>query len=135
MAMNEGGGKKFWNNGPIAARLYSGAKERVIVRENGTTKPLNPQIGSDHDEEGGFSWGSTSPAGKRLAMALLKDALEDDKRAAELADLFNARVISILPERWTMTRERILSYTEMMGREKITESLLDANAPTKTKRT
>ena len=68
-------------------------------------------------------------------MALLKDALEDDKRAAELADRFNARVISILPERWTMTRERILSYTEMMGREKITESLLDANAPTKTKRT
>ncbi len=68
-------------------------------------------------------------------MALLKDALEDDKRAAELADFFNARVISILPERWTMTRERILSYTEMMEREKITESLLDASAPTKTKRT
>ena len=133
--MNEGGGKKFWNNGPIAARLYSGGKDRVIVRENGNTKPLNPQIGSDHDEEGGFSWGSASPAGKRLAMALLKDALEDDKRAAEFADFFNARVISILPERWTMTRERILSYTEMMEREKITESLLDANAPTKTKRT
>ena len=34
-----------------------------------------------------------------------------------------------------MTRERILSYTEMMEREKITESLLDASAPTKTKRT
>jgi hypothetical protein len=133
--MSEGSGKNFWNSGPIAARLYSGGKDRVMVRENGTTKPLNPQIGSDHDEEGGFSWGSTSPAGKRLAMALLKDALEDDKRAAELADRFNARVISILPERWTMTRERILSYTEMMGREKITESLLDANAPTKTKRT
>jgi hypothetical protein len=132
--MSEGGGKKLWNNGPIAARLYSGGKERVTVRENGNTRPLNPQIGSDHGEEGGFSWGSASPAGKRLAMALLKDALEDDKRAAEFADLFNARVISILPARWTMTRERILSYTEMMGREKITEILLDANAPTKTKR-
>jgi hypothetical protein len=33
-----------------------------------------------------------------------------------------------------MTRERIFSYTEMLGREKIIEILLDANAPTKTKR-
>ena len=62
-------------------------------------------------------------------MALLKDALEDEKRASEFADIFNARVISILPERWTLTRERILSHTQVMAREAISDLLLKATAP------
>jgi hypothetical protein len=62
-------------------------------------------------------------------MALLKDALGDEKRASELADIFNARVISILPERWTLTRERVLSYAAVMARDKISDLLLIATAP------
>ncbi len=90
-----------------------------MVRENGTSKPL----------QGDFSWGSESPAGKRLAMALLKDALEDDKRATDLADIFNSRVISILPDRWTLTRERIVSHANVMARDQISNLLLIATAP------
>jgi Family of unknown function (DUF6166) len=114
--------RKIWNGAPVATRLYFGRKEGVVVRENGTSKPLHPN--ADPDGQGDFSWGSESPAGKRLAMALLRDALEDEKRASELADIFNARVISILPERWTLTRERILSYTDIMAREQISDLLL-----------
>lgn len=97
------------------------------MRENGASRPLGPHV--DTDGQGNFSWGSESPAGKRLAMALLKDALEDEKRASELADIFNARVISILPDRWTLTRERILSYAAVMARDKISDLLLLATAP------
>ena len=114
--------RKFWNGAPVATRLYFGRKEGVVVREKGTSKLLHPQANPDGQDY--FSWGSESPAGKRLAMALLCDALEDEKRASELADIFNARVISILPERWTLTRERILSYTDIMAREQISDLLL-----------
>jgi Family of unknown function (DUF6166) len=119
--------RKSWNGAAIATRLYFGRKEGVVVRENGTSRPLDPQVDTDGGKN--FSWGSESPAGKRLAIALLKDALEDEKRASELADIFNARVISILPERWTLTRERILSHTRVMAREQISDLLLDAISP------
>jgi hypothetical protein len=101
--------------------------QAIVVRENGTSRPLDPQVDTDSGKS--FSWGSESPAGKRLAIALLKDALEDEKRASELADIFNARVISILPERWTLTRERILSHTQVMAREQISGLLLNAISP------
>jgi hypothetical protein len=114
--------RKFWNGAPVATRLYFGRKEGVVVRENGTSKPLDPHAGQN--SQSCFSWGCESPAGKCLAMALLRDALEDEKRASELADIFNARVISILPERWTLSRERILSYTDIMAREQISDLLL-----------
>jgi Family of unknown function (DUF6166) len=133
-AVNEISRKKFWSVTPVAECLYSGHKQGVVVRENGITRPLDPQTGSDPDEEGSFSWGSASPAGKRLAAALLKDALADDKRAAELADVFNTRVISILPERWTMTRARIVSYADMMARERISALLIEAISPASTGR-
>ena len=119
--------RKPWNHTPLASRLYFGRKEGVLVRENGTSRPLDPE--ADAEGESNFSWGCESPAGKRLAVALLRDALEDEKRASELADIFNARVISILPERWTLTRERILSYTQVMAREAISDFLLKAIAP------
>lgn len=107
---------------PCGDASLFGPQGGVVVRENGTSKPLDPS--ADTDGKGCFSWGSESPAGKRLAMVLLRDALEDEKRASELADIFNARVISILPERWTLTRERILSYTDIIGREQIGDLLL-----------
>ncbi len=129
MVVNEKSQKGLWDTAPVAARLYSGRREGVIVREGEMIRALNPAR-PDLEGHSGFSWGSASPSGKRLAMALLKDALEDEKRAAELADAFNARVISILPERWTMTRERILSYTDVMSREKIDQSLLGISPAT-----
>jgi hypothetical protein len=75
-----------------------------------------------------FAWGSLSSAGKRLAVALLSDALEDDQRASDFAELFSTRVIAILPERWTMTRERILSYVDLIARQKINELLADTSS-------
>ncbi len=61
----------------------------------------------------GFAWGggeSGSAAAHQLALALLADALQDDARAVQLHHDFCSRVVAILPERWTMTRTRILAY-------------------------
>jgi hypothetical protein len=121
--------RKYWNSTPAATRIYSGRKEGVLVRENGTSRQLGARTGSNSSSENDFSWGPENPAGRRLAMALLMDALENEKRASELADVFNARVISILPERWSMSRERILSYTDVLAREQISDLLLKAVSP------
>jgi hypothetical protein len=102
-----------------------------VREEDGKTRQLKPD-GANLDLQNDFSWGHESPAGKGLAIVLLQDALEDDKRASELVDVFNARVISILPERWTMTRKRIVSYTDVMAREKISELLLGSISPVNT---
>jgi hypothetical protein len=116
--------RKLWNGAPIATRIYSGRREEVFVKENGASRPLITQAG-----ESNFSWGPGSRAGKkRLAMALLSNALEDENRASELADGFTARVVSILPERWHMTRERVLAYADVMAREKINELLIEARS-------
>ena len=108
------------------ARHYSGGNDGVVVRENGRSRPLSPRIGPDADSQSDFAWGSTSPAGKRLALALLADALEDERRASDWAELFSARVIAILPERWTMTRERVLSYVDLIARQKMNETFVEA---------
>jgi hypothetical protein len=113
----------LWNSAPIATRIYSGRREQVFVKENGALRPLITQAG-----ENNFSWGPGSRAGKRLAMALLTNALEDEKRASDLADRFTARVVSILPERWHMTRERVLAYADVMGRDKINDLLIEARS-------
>ena len=117
-------------------RLYSGSKDGVVVREAGKTTPLgSPRDQSELNGQSRFAWGAASPKGKALAEALLKDALGNEASAAELAATFNARVISILPDRWTMTRDRVLSYAHMMAHEKVNESLLKATAPASQLRT
>ena len=60
---------------------------------------------------------------------LLTDAWGDSQRATDLADMFTARVISILPERWTMTQTRVVSYADLMGRELLEDSLAKARGP------
>ena len=93
------------------------------MKENGASQPLITQTG-----ENIFSWGPGSRAGNQLAMALLTNALEDEKRASELADRFTARVVSILPERWYMTRERVLAHADVMARDKINDLLIEARS-------
>jgi Family of unknown function (DUF6166) len=104
-----------------SARRYSGEKDSVTISENGDTRRLRARPDLDPIGRSDFAWGSISPAGKRLALALLSDALEDDQRACDLADIFSTRVIAILPERWTMTRERVLSYIDLITRQKLNE--------------
>jgi hypothetical protein len=68
-----------------------------------------------------LKWGRENNKGKRLAVALLADALNDDKQAVDLAEAFTARVVAMLPERWTMSRARFRSFVTIITRETLNE--------------
>ena len=104
----------------MAERFYSGREDRVIVREGGHSRPLDPRLNLDRDGQTRFKWGRENTGGNRLAVALLADALNDDKVAVDLAKAFTARVVVMLPERWTMSRARVLSFVDIIARESLT---------------
>ena len=99
----------------MAEVLYSGQhKGRVIVRESGTRRPLDPRFDLSVHFPSGFGWGKSDDGQAQLSLALLADALGDDSRALRLHHAFNTRVIAIFPDRWTITRSRILAHVNMI---------------------
>lgn len=57
----------------------------------------------------------------RLAFNLLADALDDEQRAYEAHEYFVQRVMPLLPQRFTISRSRLLAYIDMMEHEKRTK--------------
>jgi len=95
-------------------RLYSGdSGGRVTVREGTRKKPLDARIHLHRHSET-FEWGRDNVGAAQLSLALLADALEDDPRAQQLQQDFKERVVVDLPERWTITRSRILAHVRMI---------------------
>jgi hypothetical protein len=103
----------------MAERFYSGREDHVSIREGEQSLPLNARLDLDPEGQTVLNWGRANPKGKRLAIALLADALNDDRAAVDLAEAFTARVVAMLPERWTMSRTRILSFVEIITRESV----------------
>jgi Family of unknown function (DUF6166) len=96
-------------------RFYCGkASGEVTVREGGATRTLEPRRGSSTDAARPFSWGRDESGAAQLAFALLADVLCDDAEARQLHQNFRHRVIANFPDRWTITRTRILAYVRMM---------------------
>jgi hypothetical protein len=108
-------------------RIYTGREDGVVVREADSSRPLGEQAYPDRKGQKESSWGCQSLTGRKLALALLADALEDGERASDLADSFTRRVVSILPERWTMTQARIISYAELIDRQLLEERFLKSD--------
>jgi hypothetical protein len=77
------------------------------------------RLNLDRDGQTRFRWGRESTVGNRLALALLADALNDNL-ALDLAEAFTARVVVMLPKRWTMSRTRVLSFVDIIARESLT---------------
>jgi hypothetical protein len=101
----------------MTERFYSGREDHVSIREGQQLLPLNARLDLDPEGQTVLKWGRANSKGKRLAIALLADALSDDRVAVDLAEAFTARVVAMLPERWTMSRTRILSFVEIIKRE------------------
>jgi len=97
-------------------RFYSGEAtgHQVSVREGGERFPL--ALRADlRQHSSAFAWGlSVDPGCAQLALALLADALGDDARAMRLQEAFRLRLVELLPERWTMTRSRILAHVKLL---------------------
>lgn len=96
-------------------RFYSGkASGEVTVREAGSTRVLDPRPGSSGEAPRPFTWGRDETGATQLAFALLADALCDDTEARRLHQNFRHRVVANFPDRWTITRTRILAHVNMM---------------------
>jgi hypothetical protein len=97
--------------------FYCGeAAHRVSVREGDAKRPLEPRGDLSNQNKVQFGWGRQEGDPAQLSVALLADALGDDRRAIKLHQHFNNRVVSILPKRWIMSRSRVLAYVRMMER-------------------
>ena len=100
----------------LKERLYSsGAHGQVTVREDAEKRPLDSRTDL-HNYSTTFEWGSDSAGAAQLSLALLADALDNDARAQSIHQKFKSRVIVDMPERWTMTRSRILAHAKMLER-------------------
>jgi hypothetical protein len=98
-----------------AETFYSGVRPgQVMAREGSTRRPLNPRFDLRKHSSTRFGWGKGEVGPAQLSLALLADALGNDARALQLHQRFNHRVVTMLPERWTITRSRILAYADMI---------------------
>lgn len=89
-------------------KVYQGRREghAVIVVVDG--RPLNPRLDLWSHSPTGFEWGYGGSGPAQLALALLADHLEDDKRALEFYQRFKRTVVSCLPYAgWTLTGKQI----------------------------
>ena len=96
-------------------RFYCGkASGEVVIRDRRRTDMLRPRPDLSGQGPGPFTWGKNGAGAARLAVALLADALCDDATAKRFHQDFRHRVISNFPDRWTITRTRILAYVRVM---------------------
>jgi hypothetical protein len=100
--------------GILTERFYFGQRDgQVTVREgnDGAKRPLPPRsVLLKHRTEGSEH--------AQIALKLLADALGDEARAIATHEYFSRRVVSHFPERWTITRSRVLAHVNMIEHEK-----------------
>lgn len=57
----------------------------------------------------------------RLAFDLLADALDEQAPSGEVHDYFVRRIMPLLPERFTISRSRVLAYVERIAEERLAQ--------------
>jgi Family of unknown function (DUF6166) len=96
-------------------RFYCGKPfGKVTVRAGGSIRVLEPCPELSQQERLPFTWGRDPSGASHLALALLKDALTDEAEAKRFHQRFSHRVVAILPDRWTISRTRIIAHVNMM---------------------
>ena len=99
----------------LKERFYaSGLNGQVTVREVIDDKWFLNGRNDLRNYSETFEWGRDSAGATQLSLALLADALDNDARAQLLHQSFKDRVIVGLPERWTITRSRIIAHAKML---------------------
>jgi Family of unknown function (DUF6166) len=99
-------------------RFYCGeAFGKVTVRAGRSIRELEPCAELSEQERMPFTWGRDPSGASHLALALLKDALRDEGEAKRFHQPFSHRVLAILPDRWTISRTRIIAHVNMIRHE------------------
>ena len=105
----------------MSERFYSGRHGQVTVRDGiggAKKRPLEPRVVLFKHGKDKFARPSDSSGRAQIAFTLLADALGDEARAIEAHEYFSRRVVTLFPERWTITRSRVLAYVDMFELEK-----------------
>jgi hypothetical protein len=103
-------------------RFYSGRPDgQVTVRgraDDATKPPHEPRsVLFKHREKGAARTGHAAECAQ-IALAILTDALGDVAYAATAHEHFGRRVVELFPDRWTISRSRVLAYVNMIEGEK-----------------
>jgi hypothetical protein len=113
----------------VTERFYSGQRDgQVVVRDGvggGLKRPLVPRDVLFRQGERGFVRPSVGTGQSQIALTLLTDALGDEARALERHEQFSRRVVALFPERWTITRTRILNYLAIIEFEQQSSTTID----------
>lgn len=92
---------------------------RVVVEEDGRTRPLDLRLDLRAHSPTGPEWGYAGSGPAQLALALAADALGDDERAQEVYKRLKVRLVGGLPnEGWTLTEDRVRSAVEAIERDR-----------------
>ena len=88
-------------------KIYEGGRslDGAVVTVDG--KPLNPRYDLKRYSPAGFEWTYEGDGPRQLALALLADHLNDDRRALALTEAFMRAVVSELDNAWRMTGDEI----------------------------
>ncbi len=96
-------------------KTYSGTQsgaggQRVQLEEGTRITTLNPRTDLFNHSPDGFQWGYYGSGSAQLALALLADALEDDRRALALHQEFKRQFVGHWGSIWRMTSEEIRAW-------------------------
>jgi len=91
-------------------RTKDGAVVTVGIFGGVLTKALPLRLDLVNHSPTGFEWGYGGSGPAQLALAILADALADDRRADKLHQRFKfAKIGGLDSDEWTMTQEEVLT--------------------------
>jgi hypothetical protein len=106
----------------LTERFYSGRPDGQVTVRDGVAgaakRPLEPRSVLFKHREKGFARTGHGAECAHIALAILADALGDEAYAMRTYEYFSRRVVAQFPERWTITRSRVLAYVNMIESEK-----------------
>lgn len=95
-------------------RIYVGRRNPdglciVLVITGKQQRPLRPRLDLFNHSPTGFEWGYGGSGPAQLALALLADALHNDREAVTLHQAYKFRVVASLPRHgFTLTADEIV---------------------------
>ena len=106
----------------VTERFYFGRPDgQVTVRDGvvgSTRRPLEPRSVLYKHRQNGFARTDHGADCAHIALAIVADALGDEAYAMRTHEHFGRRVVALFPDRWTISRSRVLAYVNMIEREK-----------------
>ncbi len=91
----------------------------VVDKEAESTVELNPRLDLINHSPTGFGWGYLGSGPAQTALAILADAVDNDKFALSNYQLFKEMVIAHKTGTWSMSQREVRSWVTMFARPRM----------------